>query len=194
MANSYRIYLWQKQRGKCHYCRIQMTKHPNGKYFVTEDHIIPKSRGGSRELTNLVGACHTCNNMRGTIDYKHFKDFIEVHGNKQPIRDVMSALTAEQYEARKAMYDGVRAGSYMTHVPPWQRQAPPPLFHEKHQEPPKKKPYVWEPKPKPYRRDFLHLTRRNLESIMNGIPYWKQRQYLNEGQDNAGRYLSNRFG
>lgn len=41
---------------KCAYC---------GRPATTMDHIIPKSKGGSDDLTNLVPACFGCNTSKG---------------------------------------------------------------------------------------------------------------------------------
>jgi 5-methylcytosine-specific restriction endonuclease McrA len=43
----------------CHYC--------NGP-ANTADHIIPISKGGSDELSNLLPACHQCNSTRQDRD------------------------------------------------------------------------------------------------------------------------------
>jgi len=39
----------------CHYC---------GGPANTADHIIPVSKGGGHELSNLLPACHDCNSTR----------------------------------------------------------------------------------------------------------------------------------
>lgn len=39
----------------CHYCNAPAN---------TADHIIPRSQGGSDELSNLLPACHQCNSTR----------------------------------------------------------------------------------------------------------------------------------
>ena len=41
----------------CQYCA---KKFSYGK--LTMDHIVPKSKGGHRTWTNIVSACHKCNN------------------------------------------------------------------------------------------------------------------------------------
>lgn len=46
------------QRGKCYYCGCKLTK-----YHV--DHVIPLSRGGSNDPSNLVLACPSCNTSKG---------------------------------------------------------------------------------------------------------------------------------
>ncbi|MDB5082563.1 MAG: endonuclease [Chloroflexi bacterium] len=42
----------------CQYCGT--TEHP-----LTIDHVIPKSRGGKTEWTNVVAACVSCNRKKG---------------------------------------------------------------------------------------------------------------------------------
>lgn len=39
---------------------------------VTLDHILPHSKGGSNESSNLVTACHACNCSRGNQDLEDF--------------------------------------------------------------------------------------------------------------------------
>mgnify|MGYP001164710148 CR=1 FL=1 len=47
-----------------------------GPYFVTCEHVIPKSRGGSDDWSNLVAACQACNVARDAdIDAWVFEAF-----------------------------------------------------------------------------------------------------------------------
>ncbi len=124
---SLRNYLFYSQRGKCHYCNIHMDRKPKGKFFCTEDHIIPRSMGGSDLIGNLVGACLTCNNMRGSIPYEEFKTFIQLHGNRVPIKEVLKSLTPEQYLLYKVVYDAVRWHHYQSHLAFSQKDMMPPL-------------------------------------------------------------------
>lgn len=193
-----RMYLYDVQGGKCHYCQVQMTQKPVGKYFCTSDHIIPKARGGPDSVTNFVGACHTCNNMRGTIPYEYFKKYIEMHGNKQTIKSVLRKLTREQYLSHQAMYDAVRLNNFAGHIPFEKRTGLPPMFGRTPiiGEPPPPAPTYNLPK---RRRDFIHLTRRKLQSIIIGIPYRVQKHYWEtylqqEGLDHDGRYLGGSAG
>ena len=48
---------FQRQKGKCYYCHKHLTK-----YHV--DHVIPLSRGGSNDPSNLVIACPLCNQKK----------------------------------------------------------------------------------------------------------------------------------
>jgi 5-methylcytosine-specific restriction endonuclease McrA len=56
---------------KCFYCPKILVKST-----VTLDHVIPISKGGTHELSNLVLACYKCNNEKGNdiiIDYCNSK-------------------------------------------------------------------------------------------------------------------------
>ena len=48
------------QDHRCYYCG----KRRKGK--LTQDHIIPVSKGGSHTLHNVIGACGPCNSRKGT--------------------------------------------------------------------------------------------------------------------------------
>lgn len=55
--------LWQevleKYGFRCAYCGCGGT--------LTQDHRIPRSRGGRTVKENIVPACHTCNNEKGSM-------------------------------------------------------------------------------------------------------------------------------
>lgn len=51
----------------CHFCRDALNSEN-----ISLDHVIPRARGGSNELTNLVLACKDCNNARGCMGYDKF--------------------------------------------------------------------------------------------------------------------------
>ena len=44
--------------GRCHYCQNNMN-------MVFVDHVIPRSRGGSDTLENLVACCSSCSARKG---------------------------------------------------------------------------------------------------------------------------------
>jgi 5-methylcytosine-specific restriction endonuclease McrA len=52
-----RANLFRRDRGECQYCGSQ--RH------LTIDHVIPKSKGGKTNWTNLVTACNRCNVNKG---------------------------------------------------------------------------------------------------------------------------------
>lgn len=54
--------------GVCFYCgrrTVLRPKHPPIDLCATRDHILPRSRGGSNELFNMVLACRACNEEKG---------------------------------------------------------------------------------------------------------------------------------
>lgn len=48
---------------RCQYCGVQMAK-------PTIDHVIPKSRKGASDWSNVVTACGLCNNKKGSLTPK----------------------------------------------------------------------------------------------------------------------------
>lgn len=44
----------------CQYCKVQLTRNT-----ATVDHVLPLSKGGKTEWTNIVTACEPCNSKKG---------------------------------------------------------------------------------------------------------------------------------
>lgn len=53
--------LYQKQEGKCFYCKKELGHSRNSWHG---DHYIPLSKGGSNDISNIVIACPTCNHKK----------------------------------------------------------------------------------------------------------------------------------
>ena len=69
--------LYAMSGGFCPVCgrRIQ-NKNPSDKAsYMTVDHIVPKSKGGTRKYYNIRPMCERCNRLRGTIDTRYFVDY-----------------------------------------------------------------------------------------------------------------------
>lgn len=78
-ARRCRLYL--EQDGICFYCQRPMSfykpaRDPFGRR-VTVDHLTPRSKGGRYGYDNEVAACHRCNNRRGTMCWREFKQIID---------------------------------------------------------------------------------------------------------------------
>jgi 5-methylcytosine-specific restriction endonuclease McrA len=58
--------LYLRDQYKCQYCGNDF-----GRTHLTMDHVIPISRGGKTEWTNIVAACNPCNSTKGNrMDWK----------------------------------------------------------------------------------------------------------------------------
>ncbi len=58
-------FLFARDGYRCQYCG----RHRNElrtREFLTRDHLVPTSRGGGNEWDNVVTACSTCNNRKGS--------------------------------------------------------------------------------------------------------------------------------
>jgi 5-methylcytosine-specific restriction endonuclease McrA len=53
----------QKTSGWCIYCGVEAD---------TVDHMIPKSRGGTDDVDNLIPACRACNQEKGDRTYDEY--------------------------------------------------------------------------------------------------------------------------
>lgn len=57
-------FLFARDEYSCQYCGRHRSEL-RGRQFLTRDHIVPISRGGSNNWENVVTACSPCNNRKG---------------------------------------------------------------------------------------------------------------------------------
>ena len=57
-------FLFARDNYSCQYCGRHRSEL-RGRQFLTRDHILPLSRGGSNAWENVVASCSPCNNRKG---------------------------------------------------------------------------------------------------------------------------------
>ncbi|MDQ2716030.1 MAG: RNA-guided endonuclease IscB [Chloroflexota bacterium] len=91
-----RTYLLEKWHRRCAYCRKAATR-------FEIDHVVPRSRGGSDRVGNLVLSCAECNRKKGTQTADAF-GFPEIATHaKMPLRDAAAVNST-----RWALYDRLK--------------------------------------------------------------------------------------
>lgn len=57
--------LFERDKGRCVYCGMDLTADYDRFMMATEDHLIPASKGGiGRNLENLILSCMVCNRLK----------------------------------------------------------------------------------------------------------------------------------
>lgn len=72
-----RQFCWEQSKGLCHYCHYPMIRMANEGRSFTLDHRVPRCRGGSNGIGNLVAACAACNNEKGELTDKEYFAVLE---------------------------------------------------------------------------------------------------------------------
>lgn len=84
-----RIKLIKRKGMKCFWCNDRL--HPPGPYpnSMTLDHYIPRSRGGTNMLSNLVLCCPPCNRGKGNMLPDELAKYLRDRGLKYP-KDIIN--------------------------------------------------------------------------------------------------------
>lgn len=83
--NEKRVAVFSESNSKCVYC---------GRSAEALDHVIPKSKGGSDDISNLVGACKSCNSTKFNLDLSYFLNNEKT--SQKPIVDFKLILKNEK--------------------------------------------------------------------------------------------------
>ena len=109
-----RSYLLEKFGRRCVYCRRVETA-------FEIDHVIPRSRGGSDRVSNLVLSCHDCNRAKGDRTAAEFGHPHVEEQAKQPLRDA-AAVNATRFALVNALGEvGVPIGTWSGGRTRWNR-------------------------------------------------------------------------
>lgn len=100
-----RTKLWEREGQRCWYCdrKTKLLCGDTNSLRATNDHLIPRCRGGTNDETNQVSACRRCNELKGalteaefrsmsSVDAVKFNDAVIEHGSKLGVIEV--ALSA----------------------------------------------------------------------------------------------------
>jgi 5-methylcytosine-specific restriction endonuclease McrA len=66
-SRSRKMVVWKRDEWACVYCGVgvvDVLDNPPRGITATVDHVVPRSKGGSHKITNLVTACWNCNKKR----------------------------------------------------------------------------------------------------------------------------------
>ena len=69
IPGSIRYEVLKRAKGKCELCGIS-----NKEKSLDVDHIIPRSKGGSNDISNLQSLCYTCNRQKRNLDDADLRD------------------------------------------------------------------------------------------------------------------------
>lgn len=72
MAGTLMRRILRRDGPNCAYCNRETTLDKDAPLERTKDHVLPKARGGTNALTNLVVACRECNELKGNLTASEF--------------------------------------------------------------------------------------------------------------------------
>ena len=94
--NKLRSFIFNRSNNKCVYCGAKATEI---------DHIVPRTKGGTNSVHNLVASCRACNQMKSNKTLKDFgkimnKNFSHLEPKKLP-KDASIVQTARNYMVKE---------------------------------------------------------------------------------------------
>lgn len=94
--NKLRSFIFNRSNGKCVYC---------GAKAAEIDHIVPRSKGGTNSVYNLVASCKSCNEKKSNLTLKAFgkkmnRDYSYLEPKKLP-KDAAIVQSARNYMVRE---------------------------------------------------------------------------------------------
>jgi ATP adenylyltransferase len=79
ISGSLRYEVLKAAQGRCELCGV-----PAEERFLEVDHIVPRSRGGNDDLTNLQALCYRCNQIKGNRDDTDLRAAATDYGHREP--------------------------------------------------------------------------------------------------------------
>lgn len=91
LKKSEREAVYSKTGGRCAYCGTEIALSD-----MQVDHLIPISRGGADEPSNMLPACRSCNHYKHSADLEVFRSMLENMPNVL-MRDSVTYRNALRY-------------------------------------------------------------------------------------------------
>jgi len=103
LEKAYRATIFERDNWKCWYCGNDITQATaetlNLPTIGTVDHVIPDSRGGSHDPSNLVTACKSCNTRKRNKTLEEYRHYIR-YSKSEKGKCVLHLRLAQQLEPK----------------------------------------------------------------------------------------------
>lgn len=96
-----RVAIAQRDGWRCHYCSVDLRRER--KWHV--DHLVPASRGGSNQPSNLAASCVLDNLRKGDMTEEEYRAWLDDYGSNLPnlSENMWAAIGAVRALVRKAV-------------------------------------------------------------------------------------------
>lgn len=95
VPDSLRFQVLKTSGGRCALCGCSQNDRP-----LDVDHIIPRSKGGSNDISNLQALCTKCNRSKGNKDQTDYRE------SRSPDKVDGCAFCSEEFQGRKVVENG----------------------------------------------------------------------------------------
>lgn len=101
-----RAVVWEKTDGHCAYCGLALTPDSvgtmTGRYqsWMQVDHVMPRARGGSQLIENLMPSCQSCNATKRHKTLEEYRHYVSLRKAGWPrlTEDVVEWLNAHGFQ------------------------------------------------------------------------------------------------
>ena len=91
--------LINRQSNKCHYCNCEMNSEKKSPQLATVEHLVDKWSSPKHTridvASNLVAACHQCNNGRGAKRNRIARDYYKIIVAKRGIKLAVASTSSK---------------------------------------------------------------------------------------------------
>ncbi|MCE2579563.1 HNH endonuclease [Komagataeibacter sp. FNDCR1] len=91
--NNLRKAIWARFEGRCFYCGTEVTYYNKKHNSLEIDHVVPVSKDGSDDESNLACSCRNCNRSKNDLSANDFFAFRKL--KKLPVSDGFARLVGE---------------------------------------------------------------------------------------------------